>query len=151
VGGPTEAFLLGCQIVPWCGLPFLLLVSGSGPNRWPDGSYEASGLGKWLLTVFIPPTPGCSSDAPARLLIPPGWFAPPVGARSALRLSLSYCACESAAGASSFVITAHFRQSMVFKPSVSDTPCPFPLTSPGGPDFSVSLGPDRVRCLYIKG
>jgi len=45
-----------------------------------------------LWTVFMPPTPGCSSDAPARLLIPPGWFAPPVGARSALRLSLSYCA-----------------------------------------------------------
>jgi len=54
------------------------------------------------LTVFIPPTPTptpTSSGAPARLI--PGWFVPTVGARSALRLSLSYCAYERVAGESS--------------------------------------------------
>ncbi len=45
-----------------------------------------------MRTLFISMvlTPGGSSGPPAMLM--PGWFAPIVGARSALRLSLSYCA-----------------------------------------------------------
>jgi hypothetical protein len=145
--GSTKAAHQGCRTVPWNGLPLLLVFgSGSEPIGRPDRSMVSRSGGEGALTVFMPPTPGCSSGAPARLI--PGWFAPTGGARSALRLSLSYCACDRCGGEreSYSVITVRLRIG-AFKPSVSDTLCLFPSTSPEGPDFSAFPGPNRVRGL----
>jgi hypothetical protein len=50
-----------------------------------------------------------------------------------------------------FVTTVHeSRMPMAVRPSVSDTPYPFLLTSPEGPDFSAFLDPNRVRSLLTR-
>jgi hypothetical protein len=49
--------------------------------------------------MSMPTTPGeRRSAAPLWLWLMPGWFGPTVGAKSALRLSLSYCACDKQKG-----------------------------------------------------
>jgi hypothetical protein len=73
----------------------------------------------------------------------PDWFGPTVGARSALRLSLSYCACDRQKGTWRAVNAQIDR-----KPSASDIPYPFPLMSPEDPDFFAFPDPNRVQSLY---
>ena len=124
----------------------------------PDRSLVSRVWGGRALTVFMPltptptPTPGCSSGPPARLM--PGWFVPTPGARSALRLSLSYCAYDSGVRRTERALQSspQYMDSRMspFKPSIFDIPCPFLLTSPEGPDSSAFLNPNRVPSLYVK-